>query len=459
MFSLFLATAQIVSARTGAMPPPGMTVWHPAAPAAGDVVISEFRWEGPGANSVDVNNEFIELYNTTDAAITVSAADGSGGWAVVADDATGTRFVLPNGTVIPAKGHFLIVNQLGYSLGNYPAGVGTTATADDTAAGPAVYTADIVPNTGIALFSTANPANFNETTRLDAVGSAGGTNTCTQAAVPTSSALYREGAGLIAYPGGVISTDHSFLRKLTSGVPQDTQNNAADFIYITVNGTLGLVSICGDYPTSILGAPGPENTTSPIQRNASIKASLLDSGQPSFASPNRVRSGVLDADEPENSVLGTFKIRRQFTNLTGAAVTRLRFRVVDITTRPDADTAPIPTADLRVLPSSSGGVTLSNGSTVPLATLTREEPPIQGQDPMLARCTYGGGVNTTLAATLAQPLADRGTINVEFNLGVVREGFFRFFVNVEALTDTPTPPPAATKAGGMRKSAGGMKLR
>jgi hypothetical protein len=386
------------------------------------VVISEFRWDGPGADATtQANNEFIELYNNTNSAITVSAPDNSGGWAVAANDATGTRFVIPNGTIIPARGHFLIVNQTGYSLNNYPAGVGTTATPDGTASGSAFYTADIAPGTGIALFSTANTASFNATTRLDAVGST------------TSSTLYREGTGLTVV--ATAGAEHSYVRRLNTGTPQDTGANENDFLLIATNASASI-------PSAVLGAPGPENTTSPVQRNATIKASLTDSMQPSFASPNRVRSGAINPAEPSSNTRGTLKIRRKFTNLTGESITRLRFRVVDITTAPRPDTS---TADLRVLPGSSGSVTLSDGTTVvPLTTLTREEPPVQ--------TGMGGGFNTTLSATLTPSLADGASINVEFNLGVVEDGRFRFLVNVEALTNPPTNPPVASGSGARGKA-------
>ena len=72
------------------------------------------------------------------------------------------RCTIPSGTVIPARGHFLCVNSDGYSLTGHPAGNGTTATGD------AAYTANIPNNTGIALFNTANTANYSTATRLDA---------------------------------------------------------------------------------------------------------------------------------------------------------------------------------------------------------------------------------------------------------------------------------------------------
>ena len=128
---------------------------------AGDLLISEFRLRGLGGAS----DEFVEIYNPSTQPLTVATFDGSSGFALAASSG-GTRFVIPNGTVIPGGGHYLGVNSAGYSLGAYPAGNGTTATGDAT------YTAEIPDDTGIALFNTSNPANFSLLNRLDAVGSA-----------------------------------------------------------------------------------------------------------------------------------------------------------------------------------------------------------------------------------------------------------------------------------------------
>src|SRR6476661_1301519 len=83
------------------------------------LLISEFRFRGPNG----ANDEFVEIYNNSDTDHTVTASDGSSGYALVASDGN-ARFVIPNGTVIPARGHYLGVNSVAYSLAAYPAGNG-----------------------------------------------------------------------------------------------------------------------------------------------------------------------------------------------------------------------------------------------------------------------------------------------------------------------------------------------
>ena len=122
------------------------------------LLISEFRVRGPNG----ANDEFVEVYNNSSSAHVVASSDGSSGYSIAASDGV-ARCVIPNGTVIPARGHFLCANIIGYSLSAYPAGNGTTATPD------ASFTVNINDNAGIALFSTSNPANYNLGTRFDAV--------------------------------------------------------------------------------------------------------------------------------------------------------------------------------------------------------------------------------------------------------------------------------------------------
>ena len=96
-----------------------------------------------------------------------------------------------------------------------------------------------------------------------------------------------------------------------------------------------------------LGAPGPENLSSPATRDGfgpGLVASTLDSSRPYNAPPNYVRAGGAYCAPPNpavppcvpalNSTFGTLDIRQTFTNTTGGNITRLRFRIIDITTFP-----------------------------------------------------------------------------------------------------------------------------
>ncbi|HVF48881.1 MAG TPA: hypothetical protein VNA19_02265, partial [Pyrinomonadaceae bacterium] len=287
--------------------------YNVVAPPATPLIISEFRLNGPGPAPTpnatqQQSDEFVEIHNASNSDVTVNAFDGSAGFALVASDGT-TRFTIPNGTVIPARGHYLGVNSVGYSLAAYPAGNGTTATGDVS------YTVDIPTNAGIALFNTANPANFNLNSRLDAAGSTSEANT-----------LYREGAG---YPAiSVFPIEYSFFRKNFGGCTgsvsgncptpaqinntpapsiyiQDTGANENDFLFVDTQGA----------PTGAgqrLGAPGPENLSSPILRSQTIVASLIAPCVGVSAAPNRERDTT--SDPPNNSTYGTLVTRRRFTN-------------------------------------------------------------------------------------------------------------------------------------------------
>jgi glucose/arabinose dehydrogenase len=366
----------------------------PAGVQPGDVIISEFRFRGPNGDL----DEYVELYNTTAQAITVQTTDGSTGWQVAAlvagDNVITDAFVIPNGTVIPAFGHYLAGNSgqdaggLGYSLSTY-------AAPDQS------YRFGLPDAGGVALFATSNFNHVSAATRLDAVG------------FTTADPLYREGAGLQPAGGITSNTEFSFVRQMNTGVPQDTGDNAQDFVFIaTDGGTYGGVQ-------SILGAPGPENTTSPIQRNAQVKASLIEPQQLSTNPPNRVR----DFTPVTNGAQGTLEIRRRFKNSTGQSVTKLRFRIVDITTlnTPNPGGAQ---SDLRLLTSSDLPLNTSLGNLTVRGTVL-EQPPGQAG---------GGGLNSSGVLNLAGSIAPGATVDVRFVLGVQASGRFRFLVNVEALT-------------------------
>jgi photosystem II stability/assembly factor-like uncharacterized protein len=343
------------------------------------LVISEFRFSGPNGPL----DEFIEFYNSAGRDLIVQTADGSPGWALVASDGI-ARFIIPNGTVIPARGHFLATGSA-YSLGAY-------------AAGDVTYTLDIPDNAGVALFLTASPTYFMQPTRFDAFGFGAVTNS-----------LYREGFSA-AVASEAQAENASYVRKAATNGLQDTDENSSDFELLA--------------PGRLLGAPGPENLSSPIASNA-VKASLVDPQVAATAAPNRVR----DFAPVTNGVAGTLTIRRRFKNSTGAPITALRFRITDITTQGTPNNCGGCTlADLRVLSSNDTSVQLTNGSTVIVRGTLLEQAAAQ---------PAGGGMNS--AVTVALPggaLSPGGSINVQFTLGIQQTGSFRFFVNVEALTGT-----------------------
>src|SRR5258705_5156520 len=321
-----------------------------AAITAG-LVISEFRLRGPNG----ANDEFVEIYNGTGADHTVTATGTGTGYGVAASDGV-LRCSIPNGTIIPNKGHYLCTNSVGYSMNSYPAGNGTFSTADAT------YAADIPDNAGIALFSTNVPGEFTLGTRIDAVGSTSEANT-----------LYKEGTG---YPALTpFSIEYSFYRNLISGLPRDTNNNASDFLFVDTNGTSAGAG-------QRLGAPGPENLASPVGSD-NLVATVLDPAFGQTVAPNRVRD--FTNINPQNSVIGTLAIRRKFTNVTGTNVTRLRFRIIDVTTFP----SPAGTADLRAITSTPFVQSVTGVGNVTVQGLTLELPssPING-----------GGINSTLSA-------------------------------------------------------------
>jgi subtilisin-like proprotein convertase family protein len=390
--------------------------------ADAQLIISEFRLRGPSG----ANDEFIEIYNHSGADHTVAASSGTG-YGVAASDGT-TRCTIPNGTVIPDRGHYLCVNSVAYSIGAYPAGSGTTAT------GNATYTTDIPDNAGIAIFNNnTGGGSYSLANRFDAVGSTSEAN-----------ANYKEGTG---YPALTpFSIDYSFARRLpggctgsggggncttvaliqstpgpTSSFIQDTGNNAADFTFVDTNGTSAGAG-------QRLGAPGPENLSSPISRDGfGLVAAKLDPCAHRDDAPNFVRD--FTSNPAGNATFGTLDIRRTFTNTTGVALTRLRFRIVDITTFPSISGV----ADLR--PVTSGNLAVSvdrapcgtGNSVIAVVGTTLEQPPSQPN---------GSGFNGSLSVgsiTAGSPLAAGASVDVRFLLGIQQNGAGRFCVAPETV--------------------------
>lgn len=388
----------------------------------GQVLISELRLAGEAG----VEDEYIEIYNNTSSDIIVQATDTTSGWAVVLNNGqiTGAIFVIPNGTRIPARGHFLGANINGYSLSEYPSGNptiinGNAKTPNGITPGPfpgttpnATWDFDVPADLtlGLALFSTTNGLAWNAATRLDAIG------------MVNAPALFREGAG---YPTAPVTQTLVRDMRTPAGFPKDTNDNAADFLLLSDGGRTGTVG-----PGELLGAPGPENLNSPVTGVHLLKAALLDPIAGSSSPPNQERRPNF---EP-NANLGVLFIRRRIVNNGSAPITRLRFRVINVTGPGSDNTCGAALcSDVRVLSSQDAEAGSPNIGVVTVRGLTLEQPPVQAN---------GGGFNSSLSANsinLQTPLAPGASINVHFKLGVMRGGAFRLLVNFES-QDVPQIP-------------------
>ena len=369
----------------------------PTPVQAGQALISELRWRGPAG----AEDEFVEIYNNTNNPMVVQSLDGSSGWSVVISNGsiTGPVCTIANGTPIPTRGHLLCTNTNGYSLAGYPSGGGTQTTGDRT------WDFDVPDGAGVALFASTNGTNLNATTRLDAFG------------FINSPALFKEGAGFPTVPNA--NTEHTLFRdQRPSLTPKDTNDNAADFLF---------VQDAANIQNDKLGAPGPENLNSPTLLNT-LGQTLLDTSVPASSPPNRVRTFTPET----NANNGSLYFRRTFTNNTGQNLVQLRFRVYDMTTRGFCSA---PCADIRLLTSFDQDVTLSNGTTVvQVQGVTLEEnPPSQ---------PAGGGFNATVSdndINFNTPLPPGATVSIQFKFGLVRSGNFRFGLNIEGKTQVNNP--------------------
>jgi hypothetical protein len=357
---------------------------------ASQLLISEFRAHG----QTGANDEYVELYNNTDAPLDITGiaiAALNGGVPAVA-------YAVPTAsTILPARGHYLVTGSA-YSLAGYSA-------SDATLAVP------LNDNVGLAVFDSSNLAEFNATHLLDAVGFSNITDP-----------LYQEGGGLAPSGGITVDGEYSFVRRqgtATGGLPQDTGNNAADFAFVsTTAGTFSGV-------VSTLGAPGPENRNDPTRK--AIALLLLDPPNTNATANRERNAGAVGPNAPQ----GTLTIRRTWTNNTGTTITRLRYRIGEITTTNSPLTVAAPQAEVRLINSGSSLVPTSTAPAgVAVEGTTVETPPAQA---------LGGGLNTTAGRSLISgtitntPIANGQSINVQFVLGVVQLGNFRFYVSIEAL--------------------------
>jgi hypothetical protein len=355
----------------------------------GQVLINEFRLAGPGGFA----DEYIEFYCNRDTPCDVS------GYNIIAFDPSFGDFAVafPAGVIIEPRSYLLIGDDAGYTLNSY-------AALDLVASfgGEADF---FVDNEGIQL------RNADQTVVIDSVGFIGGGGTV----------QYIEGTGLQRATAARPADQYAYTRKLVNGGggrPQDSNNNANDFVLVSVTGA----AHPGITAPPVLGAPGPQNSIAPIERNAETDAFLVEPNAPATASPNQVRVGSGNS--------GTLSLRRTFTNNTGEDITFLIFRVIDITTLNSPGYSPGgPQADLRLVTSGDAETFVnSQGRTVTIrgTVLEFDDGVNEPHQP------NGGGLNSSVSVPVTVPAGE--SVDVQFLLNVVQAGRFRFFVNVEAVT-------------------------
>ncbi|MCP9494935.1 MAG: DNA/RNA non-specific endonuclease [Pyrinomonadaceae bacterium MAG19_C2-C3] len=351
------------------------------------VIISEFRFHGVDPDGdgalVGATNEFIELYNRTDAAIDMR------GWVLDAgSDGTIHRF--GNNSIIPARGHFLIV------------GASYEALSVESAADATFSSGINIPeDAGISLHNGANsyPGNL-----LDNIGcfytDIGFGCGIADSFAPQPSATDASGADV----------EHSFVRLGDLSNRSRISFPGRNFALVSPSQTtLGNIQ-------STLGAPAPQGTRAATNVfGSTLRFSLADTDAGTTAT-SRFRRGRT-ADKTVN---GTLVFQRTITNTGALPINFLRLRVTDITT---LGRDPLQTrresADVRVLSSTDNGNARG---------LTLEEPPAQ---------PLGGGLNSSLIVNginSQTPLAPSESITLEFRLSVAKAGRFRFAVMPEALT-------------------------
>lgn len=347
--------------------------------SASGVVISEFRFGGPNG----AMDEFIELLNTSNSPISLS------GWTLAPGTITSALSGLDISTkTIPALGHLLLINSGGYSLGS-------------VAAGDVSFAGDIAFGSPLTLKNAGGAA-------VDFVGN------LTTIASPSSA-----------------TNQYAFVRRLESGVPADSGNDALDFNLVDTGATASTTGATGvgAMTAARLGAPGPQNVSSPIQRNSQVTLLPINAATVGTPTEGRYASKNSALDSPN----GRLTLRRTLTNNTGATVTVMRFRVVAMT---GGTTTASGVADLRAL--TSAGVTVNGTKVVQGMALDAPSTPTVapsgfGANP--ASTGNGGGLNSSwsVVALPSGGLLNGQTINVEFLFGIVQNGTYRVVVDTELL--------------------------
>jgi beta-lactamase superfamily II metal-dependent hydrolase/predicted extracellular nuclease len=329
-----------------------------AAGGSGSVVISEIRFRGP----LGGNDEFVEIYNNSDNAVSIA------GWKLMGSSntaPTGVRATVPANIALPARSHYLFVNT---AASGYSAAV----------PGNLAYTTGFSDNGGVALTDAAN-------------------NIIDQVGVLTINTGYREGTPIATQL--TTSVDRGWERK-PGGLAvtlQDTNDNATDFQLTTPSTPQNIVLLAAPATVDFGTLVPPGTVSQPVTiRNLLTTAVTLNAPAISGTDAGDFAAGAFASTSLAGGTTTTVTVTFQ-----PAAIGHKSAMLVVSSSLAGAATVPLTgnaITGISVSPPSVDFGTVPPGSTTP-TTLT-----IENTDP----------VN---AVTLTPPFAITGTDASAFSVG------------------------------------------
>ncbi len=235
---------------------PAVVTLTGAGSIATPVVISEFRFRGP----VGGNDEFVEIYNNTDAAIDIS------GYTLHGSNNAGTnstRATVPLNTTLPARSRYLIVNTAaaGYS-GTTPANLS--------------YSTGVTDDGGMALVDSHG-------TIVDQVGLSTGS-------------LYKEGTTLAPLTASTIDRSYERTPGAAATTLQDTDDNATDFQLQAPSNPQNIVLVASPASVDFGSIVQTTSTSQSIAvKNLLLNSVTLDEPTVSGTDAGDVIVGILDS--------------------------------------------------------------------------------------------------------------------------------------------------------------------
>jgi len=362
------------------------------------IIISEFRFDGPNGAS----DEFVELVNNTSIPKLIVSSDannlkGFSVWGIVNGQAQKICRI-PFNTLLGPGQHFLCAKVPGYELGGYSA-------QDDNIANNTLI--GLAVDGGVGLFSSEDVVVLNNGTLVTPSGPVfredgvafKELNSSGPSALATA---FREGTGLNPIGSqdpndraGAEAREYSFVRKhVTAGngswsgaVYQDTNNNLSDFALVANigDGPIDRASISANNgqffaatafdpspsgspgteaaTTPVFGAPGPQSTTSPVERNYTSQfiRSLFDTGSAGNVSPNVERHSQIVCGGSKGELILRFTYRNQ----TGLTQNNFRVRWIDASTVNRNNLSFTSVLDLLDATAATKLIAVNNGQDVP----------------------------------------------------------------------------------------------